>query len=376
MVEFRNVTKVYDDGTTALDNLSLSIAKGEFVVFIGPSGCGKTTSLKMVNRLEMPTDGTTLVDGRDVATTNPVELRRNIGYVIQEIGLMPHLTVGENIGTVPNLLGWKGKRTRKRIDELLEMSGLDPKVYRNRLPAQLSGGQQQRIGVLRALAADPDVILMDEPFGALDPITKGKLQQELLELQKRVQKTIIFVTHDIDEALKLGDRIVLMRRGKIEQLGTAEDLQNQPVSDFVRSFIGEDRLSQISPESPVDTLIEKAPLTIRPATDPTVVLEGLEELSRETAQIVDAKGVWKGMVYLSDLLEAERRGDSTVGPLGRKDRKLTLPEATVRDAAELLVDLDAPVPVLTPQGGLAGVITNGGIARLTITRLTRGGGHS
>jgi osmoprotectant transport system ATP-binding protein len=373
VVEFRDVTKVYDDGTKALDHLSLTINKGEFVVFIGPSGCGKTTSLKMINHLETPTEGTVVVDGQDVTATDPVKLRRGIGYVIQEIGLMPHLTVGENIATVPHLLGWKRTRKRHRVDELLELSGLEPKVYRNRLPAQLSGGQQQRIGVLRALAADPDVVLMDEPFGALDPITKGKLQQELLELQQRVQKTIIFVTHDIDEALKLGDRIVLMRRGRIEQLGTPDELQNEPINEFVRNFIGEDRLSQISPEGPIDTLIEEAPLAVRPDTDPSALLERLEELSRETAQITDGKGRWQGMVYLSDLLDAERRKATSIEGLGRRDRKLVVPDATVRDAAELLVDLDAPVPVIDEAGSLVGVVTNGGIARLTITRLTRGG---
>ncbi|MDA3951191.1 MAG: ABC transporter ATP-binding protein [Spirochaeta sp.] len=374
MVEFQNVTKVYDDGTRALDQLNLTIERGEFVVFIGPSGCGKTTSLKMINHLETPTEGTVLVGGQDVSGVNPVELRRGIGYVIQEIGLLPHLTVEENIGTVPHLLGWRKKRTRERVDELLALSGLDPTVYRHRLPAQLSGGQQQRIGVLRALAADPDVVLMDEPFGALDPITKANLQQELLELQQRVQKTIIFVTHDIDEALKLGDRVVLMRRGAVEQMGSPDHLQNEPVNEFVRSFIGEDRLSQISPEGPVDTLIEEAPLQVWPDTDPTWVLERLEELSRETAQVVDRRGRWHGMMYLADLLEAERKKRTSVEGLGRRDRKLTQPEATVRDAAVLLVDLDAPVPVIREDGTLAGVITNGGVARLTISRLTRGGG--
>jgi osmoprotectant transport system ATP-binding protein len=373
MVEFRRVSKVYDDGTRALDSLDLTINKGEFAVFIGPSGCGKTTSLKMINNLESPTEGQVIVGDRDVSTVNPVELRRGIGYVIQEIGLMPHLTVGENIATVPHLLGWKTRRTRTRVDELLALSGLDPSVYRHRLPAQLSGGQQQRIGVLRALAADPDVVLMDEPFGALDPITKGKLQTELLELQQSLQKTIIFVTHDIDEALKLGDRVVLMRRGAVEQMGPPEHLQNEPVNDFVRSFIGEDRLSQISPEGPVDTLVEEAPLRVRPETPPTTVLEQLEEMSRETAQIVDQRGRWRGMVYLADLLDAERRSVPTVADLGRKDRKLTIPEATVRDAAELLVDLDAPVPVINAAGALTGVVTSGALARLTISRLTRGG---
>lgn len=376
MVEFQNVSKIYEDGTKAVDDLSLKIERGEFVVFIGPSGCGKTTSLKMINHLEPATSGSVIVNGKAVEVVDPVKLRRNIGYVIQEIGLMPHLTVGENIATVPHLLGWARKRTKARVEELLNLAGLDPKTYRHRLPAQLSGGQQQRIGVLRALAADPDVVLMDEPFGALDPITKGKLQSELLDLQQQVKKTIIFVTHDIDEALKLADRVVLMRRGKIEQMGTPDELQTAPVNEFVRSFIGEDRLSQISPEGPVDTLVEEAPLVVAPSANPSTVLEKLEELSRETAQIVDTRGRWRGMVYLSDLLEAERGKRTSIEGLGRSDRKLVLPDATVRDAAELLVDLDAPVPVISEKGALNGVITNSGVARLTISRLTRGGSPS
>jgi osmoprotectant transport system ATP-binding protein len=374
MVEFRDVSKVYPDGTKAVDELSLSIDRGEFFVLIGPSGCGKTTSLRMINRLEETTGGTILLDGQDIRSLNPVTLRRGIGYVIQEIGLMPHQTVSENISTVPRLLGWGVKRTRKRVDELLELSGLDPKVYRHRLPSQLSGGQQQRIGVLRALAGDPDVVLMDEPFGALDPITKGKLQSELLDLQQTLQKTIVFVTHDIDEALKLADRVVIMRRGRIEQLGAPEELQNEPANDFVKTFIGEDRLAQISPDGSIDILVEEAPLVVRPSDDPATVLEKMEEHSRETAQIVHADGRWVGMAYLVDARDAGRAGKKTIDAFARTDRKVSLEEATIRDIAELLIDVDAPVPVLNARNRLQGLVTNSGVARLLVNRLTRGGG--
>jgi osmoprotectant transport system ATP-binding protein len=374
MVEFRDVSKVYPDGTKAVDELSLSIDRGEFFVLIGPSGCGKTTSLRMINRLEETTGGTILLGGKDIRSLNPVSLRRGIGYVIQEIGLMPHQTVSENISTVPRLLGWGAKRTRKRVDELLELSGLDPKVYRHRLPAQLSGGQQQRIGVLRALAGDPDVVLMDEPFGALDPITKGKLQSELLDLQQTLQKTIVFVTHDIDEALKLADRVVIMRRGGIEQLGTPEELQNEPANDFVKTFIGEDRLAQISPEGSIDLLVEEAPLIVRPGDDPATVLEKMEEHSRETAQIVHSDGRWVGMAYLVDARDAGRAGKKTIDAFARTNRKVYLEEATIRDVAELLIDVDAPVPVLGAKDRLQGLVTNSGVARLLVNRMTRGGG--
>ena len=373
MVEFDKVSKVYPDGTRAVDRLDLSVAKGEFVVLIGPSGCGKTTSLKMVNRLEDVTEGMIRVNGEDIMSQDPVKLRRNIGYVIQEAGLRQNLTVAENVATVPHLIHWPKKKVDERLEYLFRMAGLDPEVYKHRLPSQLSGGQQQRIGVLRGLAADPEVVLMDEPFGALDPITKGKLQGELIELQEKVHKTIIFVTHDIDEALKLADRVLLMRRGKIEQLGTPDELQNDPKNAFVRDFIGEDRLSQITPEGSVETMLEDAPLTVQPDRSPQDVLDLMAEHSRETAQVVRRNGSWAGMVFLGDVRRGMRGGMAQVSDVARKDRALYLPEATIRDAAELLVDMEAPVPVVGESGKLVGLVTNASLARLAINRLTRGG---
>ncbi|NLY49822.1 MAG: ATP-binding cassette domain-containing protein, partial [Firmicutes bacterium] len=217
MVTFEHVTKEFNGGTKAVNDLNLEIEKGQFVVLIGPSGCGKTTTLKMVNRLVQPTSGEIYIEGKKTSKLNLVEMRRNIGYVIQNIGLLPHLTVGGNISLVPELKKWPRKKREERVDELLNMVGMDPAVYRRRFPAQLSGGQQQRIGVLRALAANPDLILMDEPFGALDPLTREQLQLELKRLQERLKKTIIFVTHDMNEALILGDRIILMKDGVVVQ---------------------------------------------------------------------------------------------------------------------------------------------------------------
>jgi osmoprotectant transport system ATP-binding protein len=220
MLEIRNLTKMYGEGEEAhlaVDNVNLKVKQGEFVVLIGPSGCGKTTTLKMINRLVDPTSGEILINGTPTSRLNVVELRRNIGYVIQNIGLFPHMTIAANVEIVPKLRKLDKAKRRTRTHELLDMVGLDPDIYASRYPAELSGGQQQRIGVLRALAAEPDLILMDEPFGALDPITRDQLQDEMKDLQQRLNKTIVFVTHDIDEALKLADTIVLMKDGKIVQ---------------------------------------------------------------------------------------------------------------------------------------------------------------
>jgi osmoprotectant transport system ATP-binding protein len=283
---------------------------------------------------------------------------------------MPHLSVAENIAMVPKLLGWKRDRIRKRVDELLEMSGLDPATYRYRLPDQLSGGQKQRIGVLRALAADPEVVLMDEPFGALDPIARERLQNELLELQKTVKKTIIFVTHDMDEALRIADKIVLMRQGHIEQIGSPEEIQHNPVNDFVKDFIGEDRLSQISPDSSVEVLVQDPILRVSPKRSAADVLDLMEDEGCETAQVVDSSGKWRGMALLW-LLKRAARNNGPVTDGVRKDRKLYIEDAVLRDAAEMLADQDLPIPVINEEGEFKGVITQAGVARLTIGRLTR-----
>ncbi|MGO4889878.1 betaine/proline/choline family ABC transporter ATP-binding protein [Anaerobacillus sp. MEB173] len=242
MIKFDKVGKVYDD-FTALEEISFEVAKGELIALIGPSGCGKTTSLRMINRLIEPSSGTIYIDGEDISKKDPVELRRNIGYVIQQIGLLPHLTIGKNIGLVPKLKGWKEKEYSNRVDELLDMVGLDPRIYRDRYPSELSGGQQQRVGVIRALAAEPPVVLMDEPFSALDPISREQLQDELVRLQKEIHKTIVFVTHDMDEALKIADRVAVMLNGHIIQLDTPDAIIKNPVNDFVKDFIGEKRLN-------------------------------------------------------------------------------------------------------------------------------------
>jgi osmoprotectant transport system ATP-binding protein len=242
VIQLQAVTKRYPNGQLAVDALDLEVGDGELCVLVGPSGCGKTTTLKMINRLIEPTSGRIILDGDDVTSGDPVQLRRRVGYVIQHVGLFPHQTIGDNVATVPRLLKWDKAKVAARVDELLELVGLDPAEHRDRYPDQLSGGQRQRVGVARALGADPPVLLMDEPFGAVDPITRARLQDELLRLQSTVRKTIVLVTHDVDEAVKLGDRIAVFKQGGIlAQHGTPAEVLGRPADAFVADFVGADR---------------------------------------------------------------------------------------------------------------------------------------
>ncbi|GGG07555.1 MULTISPECIES: ABC transporter ATP-binding protein [Rhizobium] len=242
MIRMENVTKRYSEGAApSVDNLTLDVPEGSTVALIGPSGCGKTTTMRMINRLIEPTEGRIIVNGEDVTRVDPVQLRRHIGYVIQNVGLFPHMTIAENIAAVPNLLGWDQPRIQKRTADLFDLVGLDPTEMLNRYPRQLSGGQRQRIGVARALAADPAVLLMDEPFGAIDPIARARLQDEFRQILSRVRKTVVLVTHDLDEAIRLGDRIAIMRDGRIVQYDTPDAILSRPADDFVSNFVGVDR---------------------------------------------------------------------------------------------------------------------------------------
>jgi osmoprotectant transport system ATP-binding protein len=242
MIQLDALTKTFPGvPMPAVDRLSLDIPDGTTCVLIGPSGCGKTTTMRMINRLIEPTSGRIILDGEDVTAIDPVALRRRIGYVIQQIGLFPHMTIAANIATVPRLLGWDQAKIAARIDEMLTLVGLEPASFRSRFPRELSGGQRQRIGVARALAADPPVMLMDEPFGAIDPITRANLQNEFLRILRRLKKTVIFVTHDIDEAIKMGDRIAILKDGRLVQYGTPDEILSRPANDFVAEFVGADR---------------------------------------------------------------------------------------------------------------------------------------
>jgi osmoprotectant transport system ATP-binding protein len=241
MISLESVTKVYPTGRKAVEDLSLEIAAGETFVLLGTSGGGKTTALKLINRLIEPTSGRILIAGDDIQRQDPVQLRRRIGYAVQDIGLFPHMTIAENMAVVPRLLGWTERRIETRLVELFDWMGLAPEEFRDRYPRQLSGGQRQRVGVARALAADPPLILMDEPFGALDPITRTRLQDEFAELQERLRKTVVLVTHDIFEAVRLGDRIAMLDRGRLQQVGTPAEIVENPATDFVDQFLGQHR---------------------------------------------------------------------------------------------------------------------------------------
>ncbi len=315
MIETRELTKRYD-GFTAVDRVSLSVAEGQFAVLLGPSGSGKTTLLRMLNRMVEPTSGTVLVNGQDTAGMQAEALRRSMGYVIQSTGLFPNMTIRRNVATVPRLLGWDRRRTDKRVDEMLELVGLDAKTYGPKRPDELSGGEAQRVGVARALAADPPVLLMDEPFGAVDPITREHLQIEMKRIQRDLRKTVVFVTHDIDEAVLLADSIALLRNGQVQQSGTPEDLWRRPANDFVRDFFGENLglrimarhcLSDVELDAlPPDDSWHTLPAIVHGAT----LKEALAELVGTGAErlVVTVDGTPKGTADFASLMRALSAG--------------------------------------------------------------------
>jgi osmoprotectant transport system ATP-binding protein len=336
VVEFDKVTKRYAGGKgdpPAVQELSITIPGGEICVLVGPSGCGKTTTLKMVNRLVEPSSGRILLDGQNILERDPVELRRGIGYVIQQTGLFPHRTIGDNIATVPGLLGWDRARIRKRVDELIELVGLDPAKYRDRYPVQLSGGERQRIGVARAIAADPPVLLMDEPFGAVDPITRERLQNEFLRLQRQLSTTILFVTHDIDEAIKMGERVAVFKPGgKLAQFDTAETVLEAPADEFVARFVGSDRsLKRLSLSRVRDIPLEH-PLTVRAGTDGAEIERQLDRASTPYLLMVDDQERPVGWLWRQDL------GRGPVGPeRASSPEPLLDPDSTLRDALSAML---------------------------------------
>jgi osmoprotectant transport system ATP-binding protein len=312
VIRYEEATKSYGAGPPALDRLSLEVPAGETCVLVGPSGGGKTTALKMVNRLVEPTSGHVLIDGEDVAAADPVTLRRGIGYVIQQVGLFPHLDVAANVATVPRLLGWDRGRIDLRVDELLDLVGLDPATYRHRRPDELSGGQRQRVGVARALAADPPILLMDEPFGAVDPVTRARLQDEFLGLQRRLRRTVVLVTHDIDEALRLGDRLaVLATGGRLEQYGTPAEVLARPATPFVSDFVGAGRtLRRLDLLSAADAIGGAPGSGDGPAVAPSAsladVMAALLTSDGDAVRVVD-EGAPLGVVTLESIRVALRR---------------------------------------------------------------------
>ncbi|WP_432536547.1 ABC transporter ATP-binding protein [Kineococcus arenarius] len=310
-IRFEGVGKRYRDGTEAVRELTLDVRRGELVALVGPSGCGKSTILRMVNRLVEPTSGRVLVDGRDTSGVDAVELRRGIGYVIQAGGLMPHRSVRDNVATVPKLLGWDARGRRRRADELLELVGLDPHVHGRRYPAELSGGQQQRVGVARALAADPPVLLLDEPFGAVDPVVRDRLQVEFRRLQTELGKTALFVTHDLDEAVRMADRIaVLSTGGHLEQYADPATLLSEPATDFVVEFVGSDRGLRRLAVTPIRPEDLETPTTLAPGDGVAYASTALEVDGRSWGVVLDGeRRELVGWVPRAPLTEAMRRGD-------------------------------------------------------------------
>ncbi|MCA9766570.1 MAG: betaine/proline/choline family ABC transporter ATP-binding protein [Carnobacterium sp.] len=357
MIEFKNVSKVYKGGKKAVENINLSFNKGEFIVFIGTSGSGKTTSMRMINRMIEPTSGQILINGEDIMKQDPVKLRRKIGYVIQQIGLMPHMTIFNNIVLVPRLMKWPQEKQRVIAEDLIKKVDL-PLDFLDRYPSELSGGQQQRIGVIRALAADQDIILMDEPFGALDPITRDSLQELLKELQKELDKTIVFVTHDMDEALKLADRIVIMQEGKVVQFDTPDNILSAPANQFVEDFIGEDRLIQARPNiQTVEQVMLRNPASVTPGKSISDAIKIMRDRRVDTLLVTDDAGVLKGFVDIESI-DLNRKKATSVGDIMSNKVYFVRKETLLRDTVQRILKRGFKnVPVVDENDHLVGIVT-------------------
>jgi osmoprotectant transport system ATP-binding protein len=352
-IRLEGVSKVYDDGTVGVAELDLTFAAGELTVLVGPSGCGKTTTMKMINRIIEPSTGRILLGGEDVTRADPERLRRRIGYVIQNVGLFPHQTVRTNVGTVPRLLGWDKARIKERVDELLATVGLDPVAYGDRYPAQLSGGQRQRAGVARALAADPPVLLMDEPFSAVDPIVRERLQSEFLRLQETVRKTIVFVTHDIEEAVRIGDRIAVMSQGgHVEQFASPAELLGKPANEFVADFVGADRGLKRLAVTGIDTADLERPPVVHVADHLTDARAALEHSGARWAVVLDDQE------HLHGWLSGERAaGGGTVGSVARRMEAWVPVNASLKTAMAVMLQEEAGWVAVLDGDRFLGVLT-------------------
>ena len=357
MIEFQHVSKFYKGGKVAVDDINLSFDKGEFICFIGTSGSGKTTSMRMLNRMTDPSKGKILIDGQDIQKINPVELRRQIGYVIQNIGLMPHMTIRENIVLVPKLLKVPVEERNKIAEKMIDLVEV-PREMLDRYPNELSGGPQQRIGVVRALAANQDIILMDEPFGALDPITRDSLQDLVKDLQERLGKTIVFVTHDMDEALKLANKIAIMSEGKVIQFDTPDNILRHPANEFVEELIGEDRLLQAKPDfTTVDEVMLNSAITITPEKSLQEAIKLMREKRVDTLLVVDNSHVLKGFIDV-ETLDQQRGKASSVGDILNKDVFFVQKTALLRDALQRILKRGLKyVPVVDEQKRVVGILT-------------------
>ncbi|GAB7055197.1 MULTISPECIES: betaine/proline/choline family ABC transporter ATP-binding protein [unclassified Paenibacillus] len=365
MIRFEKVRKVYEDGFVALKNINLEFKEGELTVLIGPSGCGKTTLMKLINRLNHPSQGKVLIRNKDISGIDPIQLRRSIGYVIQSIGLFPHMTIAANVGVVPRLLHWDKDRIDQRVDELLRLVHLDPDTYRNRYPAELSGGQQQRIGIIRALAANPEIILLDEPFSALDPISREQLQDELIRLQQDFKHTIVFVTHDMDEALKIADTIVLMKEGEVVQTGRPEQILRHPADDFVRNFIGKKRLQTGTADQllKVDDVMTENAVTAYPTRGLAEAIKLMEKRKVDSLIVVDRNNDLLGYASIFSVLDMYREEFATLADVMSPFEHVVESGMPVTAAISLMNEHGLPYVPVIRNGRFAGLITKGSLVR-------------
>ncbi|MFQ3872169.1 betaine/proline/choline family ABC transporter ATP-binding protein [Staphylococcus sp. Mo2-7] len=357
MLSIKNLSKVYGGGKKAVDNITLDVESGEFIAFIGTSGSGKTTALRMINRMIEATEGQITINGKDVSKMNPVELRRKIGYVIQQIGLMPHMTIRENIVLVPKLLKWSQEKKERKAKELIKLVDL-PEEFLDRYPSQLSGGQQQRIGVVRALATEQDVILMDEPFGALDPITRDTLQDLVKELQRKLGKTFVFVTHDMDEAIKLADKICIMSEGQVIQFDTPDNILRHPANDFVRDFIGQNRLIQDRPNMRTvkDAMIK--PVTVHADRSLNEVVKVMRERRVDTIFVVGNNNRLLGYLDIEDINQVLRSNKELIDTMQRDIYRVRI-DSKLQDSVRTILKRNVRnVPVVDKDGEtLIGLVT-------------------
>lgn len=356
MIEFKGINKIFKNNIVLYD-INLKLEEGNIIVFVGPSGCGKTTTVKMINRLIKPTSGQVLINGEDISNKNVIELRRNIGYVIQQTGLFPHMTIKENIGIVAKMQKMSSKEIEEKTRELMEMVGLDYEKFANRYPAELSGGQQQRVGIARALITNPDIILMDEPFSALDPITRSQLQDELLNIQTQFKKTIIFVTHDMDEAIKIADKICIMGKGRIIQYDDPETILKNPANEFVSDFVGKNRIWSSPEYIKVKDIMIENPITCSQEISLLKCIKKMRYERVDTLLVVDRKRKFNGIIT-GKMIQKEKDHYKSVKEIMEQPRAVTYPDKSIVD---ILKDVNeknlSSLPVIDSNGILKGLIT-------------------